>query len=315
MKQLLILILITIQLISCNDSTKSEERHLDSDPAIQLDTLKDSKTTNDVLLFDEGLSYFEVSSGDLKAGFNYKIVETNYDLVFIAPLDGNSKLQYYLAKYTTTTKSCNGCEGHERNIKVKINSFDNPTQTILEIDKDTDKVNLNLHNYETITYGCCGAEDNFEIFDYNHKSIIQSYNQILLGSVPNSKIKFYVGYYTDAKEPSYLGSLMISYNSSEKYIIHLKKVDKNFDEFCTNFSPEIEIMSESKSDKFSMVNNEFTFWSLNKIDNKNQINNLQIKLSYDCDERIGKHTIVIPIINGLPFGKDIKEQEISFGQK
>jgi len=64
-----------------------------------------------------------------------------------------------------------------------------------------------------------------------------------------------------------------------------------------------------------IANNEYQLWSLNEIKQKEQINGVVIKLTFNCDESVTNNTIEIPLTNGVPFGKDIREQTVYLDEK
>lgn len=305
MKRLFLLTIYAVQLYSCAD-----KHHHDKQYNVSSDSKAD---TSKIIYADSGQSTFEILAGDTNSGYDFKTVETTYKLVFIAP-HGYSNLKHYFAKYTTTSKTCTGCEGQERNIKVELNSFDNPQKTELTIEQDCDDLTLDVLTYRTAKYGCCGAEDELAIYDYDSKLIVEGDSKILLGEIPNSHLKLYVAYKQEYKDTTTLGTLYYCYNSSDRYSIKIKSNPLPSDS-CSPFSPDIFIYSPSADDKFRKDNNEYSFWSLNKIENKNKINNLTLKIAYWCDSALHLDTLAIPIVNGRPFGKEDRQQIISYRQK
>ena len=269
-----------------------------------------SQKLDNAFFSDESIANFYVLSFEDGKGYVYKTVEINYITVFIIP-DGYKNLEHFIAKYTTTTKACTGCEEKERNIKVDIYSFDKPSKLVHTIDLNCDKLDLKTDTYQTTVYGCCGSENIYEIFDYKNNSIIQADNQIILGDIPNSKIKLYVGFkkvYND----TILGSLNFSYNGNEKFSIKVLTNYRELRNYHVHFSPDIEILSDGHN--FIKSKNEYEFWYLNRISNKNSINNLIIRLTF-TDDKTGDYVIDIPIIDGKPFGKENTTQEIYVAEK
>lgn len=307
MKHLLINILITTQLIGYNaGKIWADQNHTAS--GLQTKSILETKSILHNRHFqDKDTSSFEILSGNKDSGFEYKTIDVSYKHAYLM-LPGQNDLNDYFAKYITTTNTCTACEGQERNIKVSLRPFDEPENTALTIDKDCDKLDLFTYNYHTTKYGCCGAENELEIFDYNHQSIIRADNQIINCYAPNSKIKLYIGTKQTMNDSSYVSTLTISYNSAEKYIIRIKS-DKISESYCSPFSPDIEIYENGKN-ILSETRNEYPLWSLNEIKDKTQVNDLVIRLKFDCDETVNNHTIDIPIIQGKPFGKENKEQDL-----
>jgi len=297
-------LLTSIVLLACKPKTTSVTNELQSDNLFFVE----NQVMDSPPFFDKSISSFQILSGNEKTGYDYQTIEVNYNVVFII-LDGRKELEHYIAKYTTTTKTCTGCEGVERNIKVEIYSFEDNSKPVMEIDKNCDKLEIFVDTYKTTIYGCCGAENNYEFFDFKHKSIIQADNQIILGRIPNSKVRFYIGFKQDFADTLNLGSLNFSYNSNEKYAVKIR-TRKNLENDFLPFSPDIEILSENEKDRFSKSDNEYTLWSLNKVSSKNSINNLVVKLTFPSENETTNNVISIPIVNGKLFGKDERIQEI-----
>lgn len=307
MKRILHLTIIAIAFCAC--STRQEKGDIQVSTNRNSDKFDTKKDTSNFIYSDSGKSSFIITAGDAISGYDFQTVETNYKLNFIALSGDYSDLKHYFAKYTTISKTCTGCEGQERTIKVELHPFDNPLQTNLNIEKDCDELTLNVHTYKTIKYGCCGAENELAIYDYKNKLIIEGDDKILLGDIPNSKIKLFAAWKNENKDTTVLGTLYICYNSSDRYAINIKGTLPS--DRCSPFSPDVFIYTGNSDDKFRKENNEYTFWSLKKIDSKDKINNLTLNVSFDCDSIINLDTIVIPIISGKPFGKNDREQIIS----
>ena len=249
----------------------------------------------------------------------YKIIDVNYKVLEI-DLDSS---ELYIAKYITTTKSCPGFENANKNIKIELRAFDKPQEIVFSIDKKCDEIKLDYRTYKTIIYGCCDMPSYFEIFDYKHNPIIQTHNRIIVGEIPQSHIKMYVGYeYEFKRNSSFLGTLYLSYNSGEKYEIKikLKELPKDYSFASSFISPEITILTENAKSEYQYTSEYesevyYDFESLKGIKNESQINGLKILLEYRYShkERLTQSNILpveIPIINGKPFGKDTKTKEI-----
>ena len=272
-----------------------------------------------LIYFDSEASSFEIPQWENDEDFEYcyKIVEVNY---IVKGIDLDSS-EYYIAKYITTTKSCMGYENSNKNIKIELRAFDNPQKSVLNIEKNCDKITLGFQTYKTTIYGCCEMPDYFEVFNYKHKSIIQAHNKIIIGSIPQSHIEIYIGYKHELKDKSFLGTLYISYSSGEKYEVRVKSKGKTSYNYYL-FSPQINILTENDKSEYQYISEQFKWisefereitydiWSLKGIKDEHQINGVKILLEYDRDNHTDISSIEIPIINGKPFGKDIKIQEV-----
>jgi len=307
--KILLLVLVSAMLLSCKSKTRNQSNDLQLAKPSYTDTT--SQITSNAFFFDESVSRFHVLSREKDTGYDYETVEINYKVVNIIP-DGYKELENYIAKYITRTKKCTGCEGQDRNIQVEIYSFDATNKLVMKVEKNCDELTFFTSTYKTTIFGCCASENIYEIFDYKHKSIIQADNQIILGDIPNSKIKLYVGFTKDINDTLCLGSLNYSYNSDEKYTIRIltsKKLENKF----LPFSPDIEILGGDNDRKYSDFMSglvKYSLWSLNKIPDKNSINNLAIRLTFPYDSGTVNNVIDIPIINGKLFENEETIQEI-----
>ena len=273
-----------------------------------------------IIYSDSGTSSIEILSKNTKDEdgneiIEYLITNVHYDTEGIDLSEIPSELKHYISKYITTSlhNTFMGVKYLSRNIKIELFAFDNPHEIVLSIDKTCDKIELDFRKYTTITYGCCDMPDYYELFDYKHKPIIQAHNEIIIGYIPQSHIEIYIGYKHELKDASFFGTLYISYNSDEKYEIRVKSK-----EIIPTNCLKIDILPENDNSKHQNISKRFKYfqneiiydiWSLKGIKDKRQINGLKILLEYNCDvER--NPSIEIPIINGKPFGNDMKIQEI-----
>jgi len=299
-RKILLALLVSGVLVSCNTQTKTESNKLQTENQFFADTT--NKKTQNAFFSDESTSSFYVISGNKEKGYVYQTVEINYAVLYNIP-DGYKG--YNVAKYIMTTTMDQAVEFPERNIKVEIYPFENPSKLIMKIDKDCDRIDLLDNTYKTTINGCCGNENVYEIFDYKHKSIIKTERRIVIGNFYNSKISFYVGFEKENEDS--LGTLKYSYNSKEKYTIKMRtKQDYDY----IYYFPDIEILSDNENDKFSKSDYGYTFFSPRKISDKNSINNLTIRLIFSCENGENDIVVDIPIINGKPFRKEDKIQEL-----
>ena len=294
-EKILLLLLVSAFLFGSKSEIRSESNK--SQPI--------SQNTNGAIFSNKGMAGIYIYSKN-----DYKTVAVNYNIVYITP-DGYNEPRHFIAKYTTTTKVKWGYEGQDRNIKVELYDFENPTKLVMKIDKNCDRLDLWDDTYKTTIFGCCGAENSYEFFDYKQKSIIRTDNQIVLGEIPKPRIRFYIGFKQDFVDTLSLGSLNFSYSSDEKYSVKIRTRRNLQDDFLP-FSPDIKILGADNGGRDSETNIiRYTFFSLiNKVYDKNSINNLTIRLTFPCDNEAINNIVEIPIINGKLFGREETIQEI-----
>jgi len=303
MKLTLLFSLITLLFLSCAEKPSTDIENVTPHTNPPADT-------SSVIYSDDGKAGFQITSIDSSNGYYFKTTETTYKVAFVALRD-YSDLKHYIAKYTTDTKSCTGCEVQDRTIKVELKTFDHPDKTELTIQQECDELKLDVHDYKTARFGCCGAEDDLAIYDYNNKLIIRGDATIIHGDIPNSQVSFYVSYKPEYKDSTILGVLYLSYSSTDQYSITIKSKPLPED-YCSLFSPDVILESTDPDDKFEEETNEYTLWSLDEIKSANEINHLTLKVMYECDSKLHLQPLLIPIIHGKPFGKEERNQSVVF---
>ena len=278
-----------------------------------MDAQGNADTSDTKSIFTETAeSKFEILSKEPKNAFVYRTVESTFTPVSIQLEEFDT--QKYFADITTTTKKWTSVEGQDRNIRVKIKAFDNPSKTIIEINKNCDDIDLQTNLYETVKYGCCGQVNHYELYNYENQEIIEGDDKIITGFIPNSDLEIYVGFTHETIDSTLLGTLYYTTcypgNNPERFAIKIKSKLSNVKK-CDIIWPKISLQTNKKIDKLYSSEIEYWLWSLDKVKNENLINNLTIKFSIECTEKQDFGFLYIPIINGKPFGKDDKIQEMA----
>jgi hypothetical protein len=260
-------------------------------------------------LFEENAgSKFEILEKKEETGYQYRTVESNFRDAYIQLVKSDEKR--YFAHLVTTTEKATGLEGQKRNIKVKIRSFDKPAENVVEIDQDCDDIELQNHTYRTVKYGCCGALNHYEIFDYSNQKIIEGDGSIVTGSLPNSRLILYAGFIQETKDSTTFGTLYYSTTGSGRFSIRIKGNPSSI-AACPEIAPEISFVTNNKRDTFDNALNEYTLWSFDQVEKQELITNLSIRFKLECSEGIRFRALNIPIINGKPFGTSDKTREVT----
>lgn len=296
-RQLTILTIIIVGLYSCSTKESNEQQ----------------VTADNSTFSNKDFSSIELFPVDSFSGNKYKIKEINYNIVYL-DFYGDKDAGHFIAKKTTTTEAHTGMEGQNRVIQIDLLPFDNPTKPALTIKHDCDDITLDFSNYKTAKYGCCGGENEYELYDYNNKLILEGNEQIILTRIPNARRNFYVSFKPEYHDTTILGKLYFSYSSSDNYQILIKS-NPLPSEQCSPFSPQLFVKTNDKQDRFISSTNEYEIWSLDNIKNKEDINGINLQIVFDCDPELKLDTINIPIIKGKPFGKDDKIQELIYGRQ
>jgi hypothetical protein len=108
----------------------------------------------------------------------------------------------------------------ERKIRIEMTPYENSSRPEIVIEKECDEILLGKEYYEVVRTGCCGAENELELYYYESKLIIEGISSIIKCKIPNSPIEFFA---------SFSKGLNISYSSSDQYFLDIK-----FDSLLSN---------------------------------------------------------------------------------
>jgi hypothetical protein len=232
-------------------------------------------------------------------------VETTYKVLY-ATLPGLGQ-QDYLAQFRAATTASQGQEGQDRTIEMTLRPLERPSEVAFTASQECDKLEIHNDFYKTIKYGCCTELNKVRFFDYDNKEIIEGSDKVITGYIPNNDAVFFFAFSDANIGPKTLGKITISYGSGQRYDINLLS-DKPLPELtCPYSNPKLELLSSNKKDtEYDSFRDSYSLWSLEKIKSTIEINKVSIKVSFTCDKSM--KPFVIPIINGLPFGKDQKVQ-------
>lgn len=248
-----------------------------------------------------GESSFELTS--LEKGFEYKSVENTYKVIKMVE---SGKSVDYLARYTTTTIKNLSIEGQNRTVEVSLSPLNQLRLVKYKMKQACDELDLYTQYYKTIKYGCCSQSNEVALYDYSNNLIIEGSERIFRGNIPNNTLNdFYFSYKTPTDTLT-LGQINIWFNKDEKYQIVLKNKRSTLQdsvEVCPILDPQL-VVKLNDTDTFD--NEEtYTFRSLGKIKSSAELN-LLFTLTFACDAAM--LPIVVPIIDGKPFGKTNQNQ-------
>ncbi len=133
--------------------------------------------------------------------------------------------------------------------------------------------------------------------------LLESNPRIIIGSIPNNPLKFYVGFTPSVQDTTVLGYLKLVYNAEHKYEIKIMSPPLPPDH-CSQYSPEFSLVPNGWRDTLEFVENEYQLWDLEMIESRDDIRNISMQVIYQCDEYYSVKPIIIPISKGMPFGRD-----------
>lgn len=294
MRTLALTVLICVILLSCSN------RQGTSPDITIIDSTKNS------LFIDRGQSSIVINtSGDTTKCYNIKSVD--YKIAQLAP---EGEWINFVVKRTSSTVTCDGQEGQKKTIKIELSPVDHPKHISYTFIHDSDELFLEHDYYQTVSYGCCDAEPIHKIYRYGGDLLLEGNERILIGGIPNNNLKFYVGYTPTKQDTSVIGSLNVVFDAEHKYEIKIKSSPLPPD-LCSQYSPEISLISTYTGDTIELYENEYQLWELESIQSIEEIRNVAIHVAYQCEVYYPVEPLVIPISNGKPFGEDSIVQHVT----
>lgn len=315
MRRQIFIILITALTFGCSDNSSNRaDKSVTGSPR---DNKNDSLTvdTKDLSDFfaDSGQSSVNIKKHK-EGGFVIQTTERSYSYIYIAP---SNDLYHYLQKRTTTTEFTTFSEGQNRTIEVELIPIENPEQKKLRLKENCDEMIFEVNYYKTLKHGCCATPTETKIFNYKNDLIISGEDNIIRAYVANKSPDrdFWVSYsVNNGTDKKLIGTICISYNPQNKYFIDLKTMNETDSLYETMwFTPDFRLASMSSKDKMVRDNTEFEIWSLEGIKSFNEINGISIKVPIYTKEI--PDTLEIPIVNGRPFGKSDRQQQVIINEK
>ena len=238
----------------------------------------------------------------------YHSTETNYLLTSIWL---NNEFDRLLIKSLKTTKYALGSEGCD----TKIDLIFYPKllkSKHFSYSKKADRFELQNNYLISEKYGCCGAENSFELSTFPENNQFLEYNTHFYHiEIPNSKNEIFFGVNIEPRFQDTTGlivcGLNYAFNSKQSGKIIFKTKTKNQRENIVPFTPEIELISQSSKDKIhkNIDYDEMTAWSLNKCNDFYKISNIGIRITFMNDSNGDEKEYNIFVENG-----EIKEKEI-----
>jgi hypothetical protein len=302
--------------LSCSDKPNERKQ---TNAGISIDTSHAIFTDHS----EAKIQIFRDSAGPDNVAWVYESTEINYQMLdvqynqfgqFFSDISFiKDDIELLVAKITTDTKASQGSEKSEKTYTVEIMPSESPKHKPFIINQKCDNISFEHDYYKIAIYGCCGGDDQFAFYDYQNQLIIEGDVKIAIADIPNSRIKFYAAYKNSENDSSVLGTLYFSYGSTDHYKIRIRSTPA-LSSNCEYRTPEIFIYSSDLKDtaEINRRNDTYRLWSLNNLKDKAGINNIFLKLAFECNTADKTDTVVIPIINGKPFGKDDGVQEYSY---
>jgi hypothetical protein len=313
----IIYVLLVLGFIYCSPNRK--ESKLDKNPNEGKTILNKTEPSNNSE-FDEhnsgfrnqGESYVSVTGDgeNLETEINNISYSENY-------LNYQNDLSHYILKTTHLTKTHRGQEGQYSSIKVEI--FNIPDSKLIStIETESDDISIFTDFYKTGKYGCCGAEDYYELTSlWKNETFLKFNSNYYYIEIPNARIHFYFGFLSDARNDKNLilgelyfahsipksvpGKSLISHDFKIVNKLIFKAKDKDLYDRIVPFCPSMTLMKNTEEDQLIDYpdHQELRLWSYDDWKGLEGINFNGLKLEFSNDTII---PVEIPIQNGYLFG-------------
>jgi len=209
-------------------------------------------------------------------------------------------------KTVKTTRHALDSEGSDSQVELTFYpNLDKSRQ--FKITKSADEFWLNDKCLISKKYGCCGAEDYYELSTFpGNQTFLEFNTSYLYITVPNTNNKMFFGINMDAadndKSETLVCEFNYSLNSSKPEKILFRAKNKEVRKAILPFRPDFELISLSSKDEIH-VDTEYssmTAWSLNGIKDVSQLSGVGVKVTF-VDEENGKKKEYLLMLTGGKF--------------
>ena len=182
------------------------------------------------------------------------------------------------------------------------------TKNSFSYTKRADEFTVNNNILLAKTYGCCASPTELELSTFpGNKTFLQANDWYYVISIPNSKMKIYLGVSPGEPDKTLTKICELQYSingeSTQKIVFRAKSKAEN--EKFLEFTPDMELISVSSGDKVQkMIDySEMEAWSLNTMDNVSAINGVGVKLTFEQEDK--KKSYAIFFKNGKILTKEV----------
>lgn len=242
--------------------------------------------------------------------------ETNayFRVVYDPETQGNIEISrnvtfHYHCKFGTIKKTVERTFfGGEATPTVVYAETSEPNKPFWETTKYFNDLKFNCSYFEATNYGCCGAENYSELFNYESNEPILAFNEAYyFVEIPNSKIQMFIGYNHEVsgREGLNIATLYLStldgVVSSVKFVSTSKQSKEDIPWY---FTPKIELRTNDNQNKIIRDGKELRLWSSNFAKGLSDVNGFSIFVEFRSEGNGKKAEFDIPVVNGKFYGSD-----------
>ena len=181
--------------------------------------------------------------------------------------------------------------------------------------KYNDDIKFETNYFETIEYGCCGAENYGELFNYTSNEPILKFNRFYFTvDIPGSRIQMFVGYCHEhsGRDGSTIATLYLStLDGVVSSITFDANNQKSKEDLPWYWVPKIELRTENEENKIIKNGREIRLWGSKMANALSDIGDFSIFIEFWSEGTGKKVPFNIPVTRGRFYGSNKKHSEIT----
>ena len=181
-----------------------------------------------------------------------------------------------------------------------------PSKPFWETTKYYDDLKFESNYFQAVEYGCCGAENYGELFNYNSDEAFLKFNKSYFTvDVPNSKTHMFLGYCHEhsGRDGSTISTLYLStLDGVVSSITFVATSQQDKEDLPWYWTPKIELRTENEENKIIRGGQEIRLWGSNFAKSLSDINGFSIFIEFRSEGTGEKAQFNIPITNGKFYG-------------
>lgn len=194
-----------------------------------------------------------------------------------------------------------------------------PDKPFWETTKYFNNLEFSCSYFEATNYGCCGAENYGELFNYESKEPFLTFNgKYFFVEVPNSKIDMFIGYNHEQQDRDgltvatlYLSTLSGVVNS----VTFTTKNKEDKEDILWYFTPRMALSSQNEKNRVVRDGQRIQLWGSNFAKTLDDVNDFSINVKFigETTGKIAEYSI--PIIKGKLYGSNESNTQVVINLK
>jgi hypothetical protein len=219
-------------------------------------------------------------------------------------------------KETQDIKRISGAEGQESVIKLEMKSdyfSENIKSNYFNV--EADEIDIRGKLIKAVRFGCCGAEDYYQLFNsITYKKIMDYESKLYTISIPNSRIEGYLGFFVSGYQPidgkMVIGTLTFTNGDNLINKVNFVTNDKQKYDNILRFVPDMEFVALNQKDDVKKNKDEIELWTKNFSKSTKDLTGFQFLIHFIDDSNGKEYTQKLDFINGYINGNSKTEFDI-----